>query len=208
MIYRKGQYVYPPRPENKIRPNLLASWERKNMYMAQPKLNGSCCEIYLNNKHFDAKNRHASDLTNFKINKQTILKLHRGYGEMLLVGEYMNKSQRNENNILFNNKFVIFDILVYNNNHLLGMTFQDRYDLLLELYDVKEYDDYIYEINSDIYLVKSFHNDFDNIYKKMTKIQMYEGWVLKPKENKLKPGSRPKNNLCVKCRKETKNYQF
>ena len=55
-----------------------------------------------------------------------------------------------------------------------------------------------------------FETDFERLYNKVSKIGMYEGWVLKRKTGKLERGTRERNNVGwqLKCRKQTKNYQF
>jgi len=132
-------YIYPPRPEHKISANTLEKFD-DGTYYAQPKLNGSCCELYIDPKSYTNRNRHQGDISNFKMNDEEILKLHRKEGDMVLVGEYMNKSQNDINGKVFNNKFVIFDILVLDGQYLVGSTCEERYELLKELFGTEEYD--------------------------------------------------------------------
>jgi len=208
--YKSGSFIYPPRPEHRIRSTSLFKYEETNEYIAEPKLNGSNCEAYINEKSFYVKNRHNGPLTLFKLSDTEIQSLHRGKGEMVLNGEYMNKSQNDKNGKVFNHKFVIFDILVYNGEQLIGTTFEERYNLLLSLYNVKEYDEFLYQIDENIFMVKKFEKDFESLYNQVVKIDMYEGWVLKKKNGKLEQGVRQKNNCGtqIKCRKENKNYSF
>lgn len=205
--YKNGTFIYPPRPEHCISSDNLNKFD-DNSYIAQCKLNGSCAEIYLNSDKFDIKNRHKGGLSNFKLKDCEILSLHRGNGEMLLIGEYLNKSKKDSNGNLWNHKLVIFDILVYDNEHLLGSTFKERYELLLNIFTTKEYNEYLYQIDENIFLVKSFESDFKKLYHDIVKTDILEGLVLKPKDSMLQPGNKEKNNLCLKCRKETKNYTF
>ena len=203
----KNQYIFPPRPENRISPESLDKHDT-NEYIVQCKLNGSCMEAYIDESEFEIKNRHNGGLSNFKLKEQEVLSLHRGKGKMMLVGEYMNKSKKDKNNIVFNHKFVIFDIIVFENQHLLGTTYQERIDILHSIYNVKEYDEYLYQIDDNIFMVKTFYKDLKILYDNIVKIDMLEGLVLKPKSSKLTPGTKKLNNLSLKCRKETKNYSF
>jgi hypothetical protein len=59
-------------------------------------------------------------------------------------------------------------------------------------------------------MVKSFENNFLELYNKITKIDMYEGWVLKRKNALLERGTREGNNAGwqLKARKSTKLYSF
>ena len=68
----------------------------------------------------------------------------------------------------------------------------------------------INKISENVYIVKSFYQNFKNIYEKIVQIDMYEGWVLKKKGSKLKNGLSEKNNTDtqMKFRKPTKNYSY
>ena len=138
------------------------------------------------------------------------LSLYRGNGWFVLNGEYMNKSKINQKGNVFNQKLVIFDVLVYNGVQTIGMTFNERIELLNKLFISTEYDDYINKISENVYIVKSFYQNFKNTYEKIVQIDMYEGWVLKKKGSKLKNGLSEKNNTDtqMKFRKPTKNYSY
>lgn len=205
----KNQYIYPPRPEHKIKPESLIRYDN-NTYLGQPKLNGSNCTLYISSGDFTQRNRHKDTITNFKMNKQEILSLYVGNGEIVLVGEYMNKSKKDINGDTFNNKFVIFDILVFENQYLVGSTFDERYNLLKSIYNVKDYGEFLFQITENVFLVKSFTDKFTKRYNDIVKVDMLEGWVLKRRDAKLERGTREKNNVNtqLKCRKPTKNYEF
>ena len=138
------------------------------------------------------------------------LSLYRGNGWFVLNGEYMNKSKINQKGNVFNQKLVIFDVLVYNGVQTIGMTFDERIELLNKLFVSTEYDGYINKISENVYIVKSFYQNFKNTYEKIVQIDMYEGWVLKKKGSKLKNGLSEKNNTDtqMKFRKPTKNYSY
>ena len=111
---------------------------------------------------------------------------------------------------MFNQKLVIFDVLVYNGVQTIGMTFNERIELLNKLFISTEYDDYINKISENVYIVKSFYQNFKNTYEKIVQIDLYEGRVLKKKGSKLKNGLSEKNNTDtqMKFRKPTKNYSY
>lgn len=207
--YKSGTYIFPPKPEHKIKPDSLHKFD-DGTYITEPKLNGSNCTIYLDGKSFSQRNRHQGDISNFKLKDEDILPLYRGKGDMVIVGEYMNKSQKDKSGKVFNNKFVIFDILVYNGEQLIGSTTEERVKLLKELYGGVEFDEYLYIVNENVFMVKFFEKDFLNLYNSITLIDMYEGLVLKRKSGKLERGAREKNNMGWQCktRKPTLNYQF
>jgi hypothetical protein len=205
--YQSFQYIYPPRPKNPIPPSDLKMWDN-GMMIAQPKINGSNCTIYLDGNNFYAFNRHGERLTGFDLQKEELYSLYKGKGWMVLNGEWTNKAKCDENLNPFNKKFCIFDILVKDSKYLVGSTFQQRVDSLLELYGIG--DNYINQYSENIYFVKSYNNNFTELYNQLHKIDMVEGLVLKRKSAKLEIGSSENNNSKsqIKVRKPTKNYKF
>jgi hypothetical protein len=210
MKYVNYRYLYPPRPKNAVSPHQLDDWDN-NMMLAQPKLNGSNCLIFTNGIKFIVMNRHNQRLTRFNLNIED-LPLYKGDGWMVINAEYMNKAQTDENDELFNHKLVIFDILVYNGEYLVGKTFEQRIELLDELYGKVDSDkDYLYKISDNIYRVKSYQKDFKNLYYNLIQNNnMIEGLVMKRKNARLEMGNSELNNhrSQVKCRKITKNYRY
>lgn len=212
MKFENYRYVYPPRPKNAIHSDDLTFWDNGSL-IAQPKLNGSNTTIYTNGEQVITMNRHGSRLTNFQISLDEIKSLYRGSsGQWLVInGEYLNKSKQDERGITFNHKLVIFDILVYKSDYLVGQTFQQRVELLDELYGQKDCEKpYLYSISDNVYRVKSFDTGFKYLYDQLTPIDMIEGLVLKRKNAKLEIGNTENNNTKsqLKARKPNKNYKF
>lgn len=210
-LYKKFSYIFPPRPKNAIPSDELSFWDN-NTLLGQPKLNGSNTTIYTNGEKHIVMNRHNQRLTNFRLTDDEIKSMYRGDGEWMVInGEYMNKNQNDETNKPFNHKFVIFDILVYEGNYLVGTTFEARVSLLNLLYGKEECEkDFLYKISENIYRVKSYEGGFLNLYNDLVKIDMYEGLVMKRKNAKLELGTSELNNVKsqIKCRRITKNYKF
>lgn len=212
MNYNSFRYIFPPRPKNAIPDSDLNFWDNGSL-LAQPKLNGSNCVIFTNGEKLMVMNRHSQYMTNVDIQRQEILDLFKGdIGKwMVLNGEYLNKSKQDENRQTFNHKLVIFDILVYNSDYLVGKTFQERINLLDELYGQKDSEkSYLYSISNNVYRVKSFENGFKSIYDQLTPIDLIEGLVLKRKNARLEIGNTENNNIKsqLKARKPTKLYKF
>jgi hypothetical protein len=92
----------------------------------------------------------------------------------------------------------------------LKSTFEERTELLRKLYPDNPLKKHLHAISENCFRVNSKRNDFTNIYKDITKYQMYEGFVLKRANGKLENGTTPNNNVKtqIKCRKATKNYAF
>jgi len=212
MKYENYSYLYPPRPQNAICPEDLNYWDNDSM-IAQAKLNGSNCVIFTDGERLIIMNRHGQPLSNVSILRSDILGLFRGtIGKwMVLNGEYLNKSKMDENLQIFNHKLVIFDILVYNSEYLVGKTFKERIDLLDNLYGLEDSEkSYLFSISGNIYRVKSFYSDFKSIFDNLTKIDMVEGLVLKRSNAKLEVGASELNNTKsqIKSRKKDKNFKY
>lgn len=209
--YTNFRYIYPPRPKNAISPDDLDFWDNGSL-VAQPKLNGSNCVLFTNGDDYFVMNRHNQRLSNFKIDKQELSKIYKGSGDWMIINaEYMNKSQKDENNDVFNNKLVIFDILAYNGEYLVGSTFLERINLLDEIYGTENSDkDYLFKVSDNIFRVKSYLNNFTENYNNFVKVGMLEGLVMKRKNAKLEVGNSELNNVKsqLKCRKPTKNYKY
>jgi hypothetical protein len=210
MNYLEFKYIYPPRPETKSPASGLSTYQRMG-FLAQPKLNGSCGVLFTNGSIARFMGRHADTFTRQLIKEETLAQLHRNSGWTVLVGEFMNKSQRDGKGKIFNGNFVIFDILVHEGVHLIGKTVAERQELLDTLYPlVEDFDDFIYKVGDSAYRVKNFGQDLDTLWKKIIKVEMYEGFVLKRPDAPLDLGYRPVNNSGwqLKIRKPTKNYQY
>jgi hypothetical protein len=208
--YLNYRYIFPPRPKNAIPDTELEFWDNGSL-IAQPKLNGSNCVIFTNGVKTIVMNRHNQRLTNFNISDNEIKDIYRGEGWMILNGEYMNKSKSDENNQVFNHKFVIFDILGFNSEYLVGKTFEERIQLLDTIYgQVDSEKEYLFKVTENVYRVKSYEVGFKNIFDKLTPIDMIEGLVMKRKNARLELGTSENNNTKsqLKCRKATRNYKY
>ena len=202
------KYIFPPRPENKVPRSSIDTFD-DGTFMAQPKFNGSCAELYLD-KSFKVMNRHQQTLSGVTIKEDEFRSIFDFGKENLIVGEYMNKSKKGLDGKIFNHKFMTFDIIVSDGTHLLGKTFSERYDMLYEKFKILDEDELTYKLSDNIYLVKNYEKDFGKIWDNITKIDMIEGLVLKKKNAGLELGTREKNNWAnqIKIRKTEKNYSY
>jgi len=100
---------------------------------------------------------------------------------------------------------------VYQNIYLVGRTVEERINLLYELYgQVESEKEYLYKVSENIYMVKSYGDNFENLFNKLTPIDLIEGFVIKRKNAKLENSGSELNNQKwqIKCRKPTKNYKY
>jgi len=219
MKYDKFQYLYPPRPEFKIPPAELDKYDTGD-YIAQPKYNGSCCLIFTNGSDLHIYNRHKELLSkpspdiDFRSLSLTKNKW------FVYSGEYLNKGKIGESGEKEKDKFVIWDVLVWDGVYQVGESLAARIKLLEFIYPcqrarIKDNQLEIYkhlcctEYNG-VYKAPTYKGNFHNLYNELVKTDLYEGLVLKKVNSKLAFGFHPANNTDwqVKCRKETKSYHF
>lgn len=220
-FYLDFKYYYPPRPEQKISREELDKYEKTGEWIAQPKSNGSMCEIFISpegqvrnfGRHF---NEH---LNHFNMNLDEFRKLNTTGKWMILIGEFMNKNKFDADGKQgFNLVFVLFDIMVYDGVYLLGTTFQNRIELLDKLYVQKDFNEYYTQISENIYRARTYDSNFKAIWDKISETEtrikkqlnrnaeddvfILEGLVLKKKYAKLEEGKGEKNNTLsqLKCR--------
>lgn len=129
---------------------------------------------------------------------------------MILCGEYMNKSKKGKDGKTFNNKFIIWDIVKYGGKDLIGTRFDERLALLHKIYSFSDFDGWISQISDDFFIANPFEEGFVDLYKKIVKIDMYEGLVLKKRHGILeKCDSDSRNKLWqFKVRKPTNSYNI
>jgi len=209
MIYKDYKYIYPPRPENTFPRDGMDKFDN-DVFVAQPKFNGSCTDVYCGPDLWKTMNRHKQPLTGCKLTKNEFEVIIPKKGNNLIVGEYMNKSKKDEFGKVFNHKLMIFDVLVIDGEYLIGKTFQERLDILYEMFIFEDENDYSLKITDNIYMTKSFYKGFSELWDKLVTIDMIEGLVLKRKDAGLELGLTEKNNTrsMLKCRKSTKNYNY
>jgi ATP-dependent DNA ligase len=217
MKYDKYSYLFPPRPIQTTKHTELAKYDNGE-FIAQPKYNGTCCVLFMNENEMMVMNRHKGLITS-DYSHIDLRGLHRGKGWIVLCGEFLNKNKKGEDGLPFNLKFVIWDILVYQNDYMIGSTFIDRIKLLEELYPstkmrvsdkLESYSHLCFTKHKNCYKAPYYTKDFNLLYDSIVKTDLYEGLVLKRKTGKLNLGLTEKNNneWQIKCRKPTKNYDF
>ena len=221
MKYTEYRYIYPPRPEMTTHFSELDKYDN-GTFLAQPKYNGTCCVVFMNKAGIRVMNRHngliTSDYNN--VDFEGLYQDSGCEGWLVLCGEFLNKNKKGEDGKPFNLKFIIFDILVYDNEYLIGSKLIERIDLLNRLFPETSTLVFENKINSyshlnvtryeNIFKAPSYGADFKAFYKSIVDTDLYEGLVLKRKESRLSLGFSEKNNSDwqIKCRKPTKNYDF
>jgi len=218
MRYEKYSYLFPPRPEQTTHNEELNKYDNGE-FIAQPKYNGTCCNVFINEEKVIVMNRHKGNITS-NYNDINFRDLYSGKGWMVLCGEFLNKNKKGEDGKAFNLKFVIWDILVYNGDYLIGSTLIERLELLETLYPcvgmmvgekkIECFSHLCCTKANNVYKAPTYINNFSGLYAEIVNTDLYEGVVLKRKDAKLSLGLNERNNNSwqIKCRKPTKNYDF
>lgn len=220
MKYTKFLYLYPPRPTQTTHFSTLSKYDDGN-FIAQPKYNGTCCVVFMNETELIVMNRHNGTITSnyTKIDFRGMYKGIGASGWIVLCGEMLNKNKKGEDGKPFNLKFVIWDILVWNGEYLLKSTFVGRMNMLEKLFPcvkMKVGDSFqsmkhiCFTNYENIYKAPCYDRNFLALYKSIVDTDLYEGLVIKRAEAKLTYGLTEKNNndWQIKCRKSTLNYDF
>lgn len=218
MKYDSFRYIYPPRPVQTIQWTELPKYDN-GQFIAQPKYNGSCCVLFLNEDSMRVMNRH-NGLISSNYNEIDLRGLYSGKGWMVICGEFLNKNKKGEDNNPFNLKFIIWDILVYDGNYMIGSTISERLTLLENLFPttssivvgsaIKSFNHLNVTRYTNVFKAPTYSGYFPELYQSIVDTDLYEGLVLKRKDAKLNFGFSEKNNneWQIKCRKPTKNYDF
>jgi ATP-dependent DNA ligase len=221
MQYTSFKYIFPPRAENKINPKTVSNYDTGN-FIAQVKYNGSSTVLFLDGEGgTKIFNRHNEPVSKDKFPKCPIdfKGIYSGHGYMVVAGELMNKAQAGEDgNKLMG--FIIWDILVYRGHYLVGKTFQQRLELLEQLFPavsmrinhagvLEQYEHLNITNVEGVYRAKSYTKYFETLYEVISEVPAYEGLVLKKAKAKLDFGFTDGNNANwqLKIRKATKNYR-
>ena len=216
--YLNFNYIYPPRPEYKIPPKELDTFDTGE-YMVQPKYNGTCCIVFTNGTEVYVYNRHKQPMAWYSpdIDFKGLAHSDQWY---VYTGEYLNKGKLGESGAKEKDKFIIWDILVWAGQYLIGDDLLTRINLLEETYPCQRgkigenglemYEHLCHTNLNGIYKAPSYMNGFLKLFEDISKTDLYEGLVLKKIDSKLSYGFQMLNNhdWQIKCRKPTKVYHF
>jgi ATP-dependent DNA ligase len=217
-----GSYIYPPRPAERITKEQLSQYD-DGQFMAQPKYNGDAVIVIIHQGKINIYNRHKEKYTKCKIDLEVFwVWVPDKEASYVFSGEYLSKNKLGEDGKPFNNKLVIWDILVWESRWLINSTFYERASLIENVFPAMPR----YEVGGngelagmehclktslpDIYRSPTYISHFPELYRDLVKTDLYEGLVLKRAAARLQPGWGSDNNASwqVKVRKPTNNYHF
>lgn len=219
MKYDNYKFIYPPRPVNKISTDQIEKYDTGE-YVAEVKYDGSAVVVFLDADGFIVMNRHHETISNDFAEEIDWAGMYSGKGWMVLCGELLNKNKLGEHGTPLNKKFVIWDILVYNGDYMVGATHAERLRKLEILFPtqrmqvtaagIEEYKHVCFTSVKGVFKKAVYTTNFTELYNDLVTTSLYEGVIIKRLDSKLQFGFVEKNNFSssVKCRKSTKNYLF
>ena len=208
MLYEDGHYLFPPRPEKAISPHFLTYYQTEKWW-AQVKLNGTCNVIFVSpDRKVSAMTRHNDQHKNWSVSEHTseIFKNLPGKGWYVFTAELMHSKIPGIRDINY-----IHDVLVSDNDLLIGSKFSSRQDLLTVFFAkyIKGETVSHYILDDHTWLAKNYTKDFFKLFKSLDKPE-FEGLVLKNPNGELASCEKPTLNSGwqVKSRRTTKIYGF
>jgi len=213
MEYTTFQYLWPPRPDNKIPSGMLGFYEKRK-WIAQVKKNGTCTVIFARGKEVIFKTRHKDDEDgNHKQWSPTPEHIKFFQSDSTEWNVYVAELIHNKTPHI-KNQIYIFDQLVKDGVQLVGMSFEDRHNQLMNKWEIKSEEFDQHRIGDFVSIAKNLSGDLKKIYDMITPkdgaLKENEGLVLKDLKAKLRPCFQQKANSAwqVKCRVIHKNYSF
>ncbi len=206
MKHDPSRYLWPPRPEIAIPPMLI---HRYAHWRAQYKRQGTCSVLQVDpERRVTAMNRHRAAHKAWQPNeatRQAFLHLRGGY--YVFEAELMHSKVRGLRNINF-----IHDILVADDEYLVGMTFADRQRLLSDLFtpSIRALCGGHYVLDGNTWLAVNYRDmDFRVLFESLTAPED-EGLVFKDPEAPLAFCSSESANSSWqrKCRRPTKTHPY
>ncbi len=191
-------FLYPPRPEDIIMPEMLDMFEKKR-YVAQIKKDGTGSILAVSpQKEFFIKTRYGENHKAWQVPDDILdpfyLLPKRWY---YFCFELLHSKTKHIKNTMF-----IHDLLVANSNYLIGIKYIERYNLLHNLWKIRESCSQYDTISDNIIIANNYNIGFENIFRSLENTED-EGLVLKNSQAELAMCTRKRSNSFwqVKCRK-------
>lgn len=215
MKLNKITYFYPEKPVlMMIETDAFKKMSESKDWIAEPKFNGSRCEVHMLNGNVEFWDRHGKHLdynsnslyNDGRLNIIAELRKAFGYkGYFVLDGELRHNKVEG-----IQNKLVIYDIHVYKNEVLNKLTFKERRNIL-----ESHFRNWYYDISVPVHLINQHKTDFDGVFSDYVSGEWgnsdeFEGIVIKNINGKLNlsRSSNRKSNWMFKIRKQTGRHRY
>lgn len=227
-----GNIMYPPRPKTSIPPEKVGDYEEKG-YIAQLKYNGTRTLVEMSpGPTIKIWTRHKEPHKAYELTdamRSDLLAIYMA-GDMtktmIFDGELMHSKTKNLKDTL-----VLFDILVCDSDHLIGMPMLARYSIMSDIlgepdqweeetgrkiaakcrvFELDEKDEVVERYLERVWMAETFYHSFSDVYKSRIDMDEVEGLVLKKPQAPLDRGFSETNNesWLIRCRKPSKNYEY
>lgn len=184
-------FLYPPRPEKAIIPQLIKHFEN-NGFWAQIKKNGTCTSIFIDNEgNVSWRTRHNEPHKAWTPDEITN-KFFSKFRNCCFSAELLHSKGGSKNTLY------LFDIVRWDGEYL-SNSFEERQKILQK----------IIPLQKNILIAKNYTKDLTGLFHSLKSIDD-EGLVLKNPRSQLKDCRREglNSDWQVKCRRPTKNYGF
>lgn len=204
MRFDAFSYLWPPRPEKAVPPELLGFYEKRG-WVAQHKLNGTCNVLAVNPaRQIVAMNRHAEQHKAWKPTEASSRAFRKlpGKGWWVFVAELMHSKVPGIKDTNF-----VHDVLVADGVYLIGKTMAERQAILDEVFPSgKDCGSHVV-IDENTWRAKNHTGGFRKLFAGLERPE-HEGIVVKNPKAVLALCGRASSNAGwqVKCRKPHKNY--
>lgn len=205
MKYEELIYLWPPRPQTAIKPTkkTFEKIAKRKNWMAQLKLNGQHNIIYISpDREISLYNRHHGKHRNYKLPlwlREQILSVVDNDGKWMVIdGELLHNKDRVIKNTLY-----WWDLLVCNNEYLIGTSYEDRHKMLLNKVEIPDASPPIIKATDNIWLAMNISPDQYKNFWSRTNTSYVEGYVFKNMSAPLRPCITENNNgdWQLRCRK-------
>ncbi|MCK9459589.1 MAG: hypothetical protein M0R80_08120 [Proteobacteria bacterium] len=214
------QYIFPPRPKNRVPPNQLPKYEATGKWVVQRKFKGTRNVIQITpdgkvnffNRH---KEEHSQWTSTSAVRNQILaLNFERGK-EYWLDSELLHAKVSKDTDPYLKNRIVVFDVLMVAGTYLLGAPNQmERLRILDEIChhptQMEPNHGIARWVSENLWMAETFPNDFELHFQEKINLPEIEGLVLRRRDSVLDSvGTKEYEcNWLIRCRKPEGHYQF
>lgn len=208
MTMEKWRFLFPPRAESVILPDLLDFYEKRR-WVAQIKKNGACAIVAVGpGGQLIMSKRDGSPFANYTPPPSIYTPLFAlPTGWYVFVGELLHQKTPHIKNMLY-----LYDLLVWKGESLDGKTYAQRWMMMAGAFDWRDCKTGLgfYKLpDHNLLLAKNFEIGFGQLFRACVAVED-EGLVLRDPEARLAPCLKANSNVdwLVKARKGTRNFGF
>lgn len=201
MNYDSYQYLWPPRPEQKIPQGMLPFYEKRGFW-AQVKKNGTCTVIFARRDEVIFMTRHNDQHRMWSPTPEHV-RFFQGFQNWnVFVAELLHSKTPRIKNQLY-----VFDQIVDDGVHLVGTSFEERQLVLQSRWEPIADEGDQTRVHDYVSVANNYTGDFAKLFTTLKPED--EGLVLKDPKAKLRACLKQDSNAGqVKCRVPHKNYSF